>query len=67
MVDEKELIRKLKEYNLSYNDMGKYMYQVWNEEGGQKWAFYPSTERYISYNKKIRGVGLNNLINELTY
>lgn len=67
MIDEKTLIKKLKEHELSYNEMGKYMYQVWSEDTGRKYAFYPSTETWISYDKKRKGQGFDSLINEIVY
>lgn len=67
MIDCKELEKKLREYDLCYNEMGKYMYQVWSENTGRKYAFYPSTETWISYDKKRKGKGFDSLINEIVY
>ena len=62
-----ELEKKLRELDLKYNEIGQYMYQIWSEDTGRKYAYYPTTETWISYNKKRKGKGFDSLINEIVY
>lgn len=67
MIDCKELEKILRAYDLRYNEIGQYMYQIWSEDTEKKFAFYPSSEKWLSYDKKKRGQGLNSLINLIVY